>query len=143
MKAVKPELTQTSVDQAFVSLQVLLCRHWWHVLSTPLSQGAAGCSSPWIPTQGRHRRCSSCFSIIHPVNKTSLCLQIIRVAGDSSLTCTQIGCTSIQSPPPEDAEHAEFSTLVVLFVLEFLLIFIQPKLCYSVHFVPDRFSFPL
>lgn len=39
---VKPELAQTSVDQAIGSPEVLLCRHWWRVLSTPVPQGAAG-----------------------------------------------------------------------------------------------------
>lgn len=96
-----------------------------------------------------HRRCSSSFSIIHPANSTSADLTLPAdiqkkgVAGDSSLACTQMGCMCIQSPLPRDAENAAFSTLVVFLVLEFLLIFIQPKLCYSVHFVPDRFSFPL
>lgn len=96
------------------------------VLSTKLPmylpQWAAGFPVPSILRM--HRRCSSWFNAYwttYLLTSLSVCFPVCRLSEEGSgwglLSCTQMGCMSIQSPLSREAEYALFSTPVAFLVL--------------------------
>lgn len=85
-------------------------QHWWRVLSMlPTAPGSCRVLFPPYPHWGNAEKMLQLFqyylSCEQHICWPHFASRLLGVAGDSSLTFTQVGCTSIQSPGMQSMLH--------------------------------------